>query len=44
MRVGAIVGSLGAAFQIRDDILNLVGEEELCLKEINGDLYEGSAR
>ena len=32
---------LGAAFQIRDDILNLVGEEELYGKEINGDLYEG---
>jgi geranylgeranyl diphosphate synthase type II len=32
---------LGAAFQIRDDILNLEGEEELYGKEINGDLYEG---
>ncbi len=32
---------LGAAFQIRDDILNLEGEEALYGKEINGDLYEG---
>ena len=32
---------LGAAFQIQDDLLNLVGEEEVYGKEINGDLYEG---
>ena len=31
---------LGAAFQIRDDLLNLTGDEELYGKEINGDLYE----
>lgn len=31
----------GAAFQIRDDLLNLVGVEELYGKEILGDLYEG---
>jgi geranylgeranyl diphosphate synthase type II len=31
----------GAAFQIRDDLLNLVGEERLYGKEILGDLYEG---
>jgi geranylgeranyl diphosphate synthase type II len=31
----------GAAFQIRDDILNLVGEERVYGKEILGDLYEG---
>jgi geranylgeranyl diphosphate synthase type II len=31
----------GAAFQIRDDLLNLVGEEKLYGKEILGDLYEG---
>jgi geranylgeranyl diphosphate synthase type II len=32
---------LGAAFQIRDDLLNLVGDESEYGKEINGDLYEG---
>jgi geranylgeranyl diphosphate synthase, type II len=32
---------LGAAFQIQDDVLNLVGDEELYGKEINGDLREG---
>jgi geranylgeranyl diphosphate synthase type II len=32
---------LGAAFQIQDDVLNLVGDEEEYGKEINGDLYEG---
>jgi geranylgeranyl diphosphate synthase type II len=32
---------LGAAFQIRDDLLNLVGDETLYGKEINGDLREG---
>ncbi|HZM79445.1 MAG TPA: polyprenyl synthetase family protein [Candidatus Limnocylindrales bacterium] len=32
---------LGAAFQIRDDVLNLVGDADLYGKEINGDLYEG---
>jgi geranylgeranyl diphosphate synthase type II len=32
---------LGAAFQIRDDLLNLTGDESLYGKEINGDLYEG---
>ena len=32
---------LGAAFQIRDDLLNLVGEPATYGKEINGDLYEG---
>jgi geranylgeranyl diphosphate synthase type II len=44
---GADLGSLmrfgfylGAAFQIRDDLLNLTGDEELYGKEINGDLYE----
>lgn len=31
----------GAAFQIRDDLLNLVGTEEMYGKEILGDLYEG---
>jgi geranylgeranyl diphosphate synthase type II len=31
----------GAAFQIRDDVLNLVGDESAYGKEILGDLYEG---
>jgi geranylgeranyl diphosphate synthase type II len=31
---------LGAAFQIRDDVLNLIGDEAAYGKEINGDLYE----
>jgi geranylgeranyl diphosphate synthase type II len=32
---------LGAAFQIRDDVLNLIGAEETYGKEISGDLFEG---
>ena len=32
---------LGAAFQIQDDLLNLLGSERLYGKEIDGDLYEG---
>lgn len=32
---------LGAAFQIQDDILNLVGSRERYGKEIFGDIYEG---
>jgi geranylgeranyl diphosphate synthase, type II len=32
---------LGAAFQIQDDLLNLLGEEWEYGKEIDGDLYEG---
>ncbi|HEX5145114.1 MAG TPA: polyprenyl synthetase family protein [Mycobacterium sp.] len=31
----------GAAFQIRDDLLNLTGDERVYGKEILGDLYEG---
>jgi geranylgeranyl diphosphate synthase, type II len=31
---------LGASFQIRDDLLNLTGDERVYGKEINGDLYE----
>ena len=32
---------LGAAFQIQDDLLNLLGNEREYGKEIDGDLYEG---
>jgi geranylgeranyl diphosphate synthase type II len=32
---------LGAAFQIQDDLLNLLGSEQTYGKEIDGDLYEG---
>ncbi|MCS7109532.1 MAG: polyprenyl synthetase family protein [Candidatus Micrarchaeota archaeon] len=32
---------IGLAFQIEDDILNLVGEKEKYGKEIAGDIYEG---
>jgi geranylgeranyl diphosphate synthase type II len=32
---------LGAAFQIRDDILNLIGSRERYGKEIFGDIFEG---
>jgi geranylgeranyl diphosphate synthase type II len=32
---------LGAAFQIRDDLLNLVGDGDVYGKEVDGDLYEG---
>jgi geranylgeranyl diphosphate synthase type II len=32
---------LGAAFQIQDDLLNLIGTENEYGKEIDGDLYEG---
>lgn len=32
---------LGAAFQIQDDLLNLVGDHEKYGKELNGDILEG---
>jgi geranylgeranyl diphosphate synthase type II len=32
---------LGVAFQIHDDVLNLVGDEQACGKERDGDLWEG---
>ncbi len=32
---------LGVAFQIQDDVLNLIGEEKLYGKEIGGDISEG---
>jgi geranylgeranyl diphosphate synthase, type II len=34
-------GLLGAAFQIQDDVLNLVADEGAYGKEIDGDLWEG---
>jgi len=33
--------NLGIAFQIQDDVLNLLGEEKKYGKEIGGDIYEG---
>ena len=33
--------NLGVAFQIQDDVLNLIGEETLYGKEIGGDISEG---
>jgi geranylgeranyl diphosphate synthase, type II len=32
---------LGIAFQIQDDVLNLIGDEKVYGKEIGGDLWEG---
>ena len=32
---------LGAAFQIQDDVLNLVGDRKKYGKEIGGDIFEG---
>jgi geranylgeranyl diphosphate synthase type II len=32
---------LGIAFQIQDDVLNLIGDEKIYGKEIGGDLWEG---
>lgn len=32
---------VGAAFQIQDDLLNLIGDEACYGKELNGDLWEG---
>lgn len=37
----AFGSSLGIAFQIQDDILNLIGKEETYKKEIGGDITEG---
>ena len=40
-RLAAFAIPLGVAFQIQDDVLNLVGEEARYGKEIDGDLWEG---
>jgi geranylgeranyl diphosphate synthase, type II len=39
--VGRLAILMGSAFQIQDDVLNLVGDERLYGKEILGDLWEG---
>ncbi|HWG86109.1 MAG TPA: polyprenyl synthetase family protein [Deinococcales bacterium] len=40
-RLTAAGRDLGVAFQVRDDVLNLVGDREAYGKEIGGDLLEG---
>lgn len=40
-RLARFATLLGIAFQIQDDVLNLVAEEDLYGKEIAGDLWEG---
>jgi len=39
--IGEVFKEVGIAFQIQDDLLNLVGEEDLYGKEAFGDLLEG---
>jgi len=39
--LGDVFKEVGVAFQIQDDVLNLVGEEDLYGKEALGDLLEG---
>jgi geranylgeranyl diphosphate synthase type II len=39
--IGAVFREVGVAFQIQDDVLNLIGEEDLYGKETLGDLLEG---
>ncbi len=41
MRLRRLATSMGIAFQIQDDILNLVGDEAAYGKELRGDLWEG---
>jgi geranylgeranyl diphosphate synthase type II len=40
-RLRLFATALGAAFQIHDDVLNLVGREDQIGKEVDGDLWEG---
>jgi geranylgeranyl diphosphate synthase type II len=39
--IGDVFREVGVAFQIQDDVLNLIGEEDLYGKEALGDLLEG---
>jgi geranylgeranyl diphosphate synthase type II len=39
--IGGVFREVGIAFQIQDDVLNLIGEEDLYGKEALGDLLEG---
>ena len=39
--IADVFGQVGVAFQIQDDVLNLVGKEDLYGKEALGDLLEG---
>jgi len=39
--IGTVFREVGIAFQIQDDVLNLIGEEDLYGKEVLGDLLEG---
>src|SRR5262249_26386556 len=39
--IGNVFREVGIAFQIQDDVLNLIGEEDLYGKEALGDLLEG---
>ncbi len=39
--IGDVFQEVGVAFQIQDDVLNLIGEEDLYGKEALGDLLEG---